>query len=192
MRTILFTTLLGALTALAAGATPAAECSGVSFPATVVVDGSSLALNGLGLRLATMLKVKVYVGGLYLARPSKDPRAILEASSPKQLALAFVRDVGAGDLAGAWQEGFENNAKPQLPALQARVDRLKSWMADMKTGQRLTFTSLPGAGITVDVNGRAAGKIEGDDFAKAFLSLWLGEHPANPGLKSGLLGGSCE
>jgi hypothetical protein len=100
--------------------------------------------------------------------------------------------VDAGDLNDAWEEGFEINAKEQLPALQQRIERLKTWMADMKTGQRLTFTSMPGAGINVDVNGKAQGAIEGDDFSKAFLSIWLGEHPPNPGLKAGLLGGRCE
>jgi chalcone isomerase-like protein len=44
----------------------------------------------------------------------------------------------------------------------------------------------------VDVNGTVKGLIKGDDFATAFLSIWLGDHPPNPNLKSGLLGGACE
>ena len=50
-----------------------------------------------------------------------------------------------------------------------RVDTLKSWMADMKTGERLTFTHKPGGGIQVDVGGATKGTIKGDDFARAFL-----------------------
>lgn len=42
------------------------------------------------------------------------------------------------------------------------------------------------------MNGTVAGTIEGDDFSKTFLSIRLGDHPPNPGLKAGLLGGSCE
>jgi len=61
----------------------------------------------------------------------------------------------------------------------------------MKTGQRLTFTHKPGAGIQVNVNGTVKGTIKGDDFARAFLSIWLGANPPNPGIKSGLLGGAC-
>ena len=38
-------------------------------------------LNGLGLRTATMLKVKVYVIGLYLENKSSDPQAIIALSS---------------------------------------------------------------------------------------------------------------
>ena len=42
-------------------------------------------------------------------------------------------------------------------------------MADMKTGERLTFTHKPGGGIHVDVGGATKGTIKGDDFARAFL-----------------------
>jgi hypothetical protein len=192
MRGILLAASMGAVTAFVALEASAVECDGVSFPDPVVVDGSSLKLNGLGLRLATMLKVKVYVAALYVAAPSGDPKAILDAKTAKRLVLGFVRDVDAADLNEAWEEGFEANAKEQLRALQERIEKLKTWMSDMKSGQRLTFTSVPGAGIEVDVNGKVAGRIDGDDFSRAFLSIWLGEHPPNPGLKAGLLGGRCE
>jgi hypothetical protein len=65
-------------------------------------------------------------------------------------------------------------------------------MADMQSSQRLTFVHKPGAGLQVEVKGTVQGTIPGDDFAIAFLSIWLGAHPPNPDLKSGLLGGACE
>jgi hypothetical protein len=67
-----------------------------------------------------------------------------------------------------------------LAALKARVEKFKSMMTDMKSGERM-----------VDVGGTAKGTIEGDDFAKALLSIWLGAHPPNAELKAGLLGGPC-
>jgi hypothetical protein len=192
MRGVRFAAWIAALTLLGTGSALAAECDGISFPDQAVVDGSPLSLNGLGLRLATMLKVKVYVAGLYVASPAKNAQAILGASTPKRLVLHFVRDVDAGELSEAWDDGFEHNAKSQLPALRSRVEKLKSSMSDMKSGELLVFTIRPAAGVEVDVNGRVAGRIEGDDFSKAFLSIWLGEHPPNPGLKTGLLGGRCD
>jgi len=170
----------------------AKDCAGVSLPDQVQLDSSKLALNGLGLRQATAFKVNVYVAALYVASPSGDANAIVGASTPKQLVLSFVRDVSAADLNKAWDEGFENNnAKEQLPALHDRIAKFKATMADMKKGQRLTFVHKPGAGIQVDVNGAAKGTIEGDDFARALLSIWLGPKPPNPGVKTGLLGGAC-
>ena len=183
--------LLGLIAALLAGVAQGKECQGVTFPDQVQVDGSNLALNGLGLRLATMLKVKVYVAALYVAKTSSDASAILGASAPSELVLHFVRDVGASDLSMAWAEGFEKTAKAQLPALKDRIATLSGWMADMKNGQKMTFIFKPGAGVEVDVNGSAKGTIKGDDFSKAFLAIWLGPEPPNPEIKTGLLGGAC-
>jgi len=183
--------LVGAMVTLSAGAASAKECKGVGFPDQIQVAGSTLKLNGLGLRQATMLKVNVYVAALYVANVSSDANGILGSNTPKALVLHFVRDVSGADLNKAWEEGFATNAKDRLPALKERIGKLKGWMADMKTGQRLSFTHKPGAGIEVDVNGAVKGTVEGDDFATAFLSIWLGAQPPNPGLKAGLLGGAC-
>jgi chalcone isomerase-like protein len=72
-------------------------------------------------------------------------------------------------------------AKGQLPALKERIEELKGLMADMKSGQRLTFVAKPGAGVEVNVNGTVKGTIEGDDFSKALLSIWAGRRAAKPG-----------
>ena len=172
-------------------AAQARECKGIAFPEHLQVSGNDLTLNGLGMRKATFLKVNVYVGALYVAHPSQDPQALSDPGTPAELILHFVRNVGVGDLRDAWTEGFEKVAKDQVPALSARIATLRGWMSSMETGQRLTFTRLPGAGIQVDVNGVVKGTIPGDDFARAFLSIWLGPNPPNPELKSGLLGGPC-
>jgi Chalcone isomerase-like len=184
--------LMLALLEAAIGTAQARQCKGITFPEHVPVGGSDLTLNGLGMRKATFLKVNVYVGALYVAHPSHDPQPLIDPASPAELILHFVRSVGVGDLRDAWKEGFEKVAKDQLPALQARIATLNSWMSGMETGQRLTFTRLPGAGVQVDVNGVVKGVIPGDDFARALLTIWLGPNPPNSELKSGLLGGSCD
>jgi len=190
MNSNLLLTAIGILIAIGTDIAQAKECKGVNFPDQAQVEGSNLMLNGLGLRQATMLKVSVYVAALYTAKPSADPNAILGSDTSKELILQFVRDVGADDLRKGWEEGFEKNAKGQLPALKERIETFKWWTADIKTGQRLTFVLKPGVGTQVDVNGTMKGTIKGDDFAKALLSIWLGD-PPNPEIKSGLLGGAC-
>jgi Chalcone isomerase-like len=168
----------------------AKECRGIAFPEQVQVAGQTLTLNGLGVRKATFLKVNVYVAALYATHPSRDAKALIDSTDTQQLALQFVRNVSKDQLTGAWREGFEKVAKDQMATLSARVERLNSWMADIKTGQRLTFTRT-NASVQVDVNGVPKGSIEGQDFSRAFLSIWLGD-PPNAELKAGLLGGVCE
>jgi hypothetical protein len=189
MKSILLPALVVAV--LGMGVAEGKECKGVSFPDQAQVEGSNLALNGLGMRQATAFKVNVYVAALYVAKPSSDPNALLASNTPSELILEFVRNVGADDVRKGWSEGFEKNAKDELPALKERIGELNGWMADIKSGERLTFIRKPGAGLQVDVDGAVKGTIKGDDFAKAFLSIWLGANPPNPGLKAGLLGGAC-
>jgi chalcone isomerase-like protein len=183
--------LIGLSTLGVVGTAHGKECLKASFPDQTTVDGTTLMLNGLGLRQATALKVNVYVAALYVTKPASDGDAILGAPGTKQLILHFVRNVGRSDLNKAWEEGFEANAKGQRPALKERIEKFKALMPDMKSGERLTFTSKPGSGVVIDVGGAAKGTIEGDDFAKALLSIWLGAHPPNANLKTGLLGGPC-
>jgi hypothetical protein len=181
---------MGLLAAMVLGSAQAKECKGVDFPEHLQVSGHDLALNGLGMRKATFLKINVYVGALYVTHPSHDPQPLIDPGTPAQLILHFVRNVGVGDLRDAWSEAFEKVAKGQA-ALAPRIATLNSWMTDMKTGQRLIFTRVPGAGIEVSVNGAVRGTIAGDDFSRALMTIWLGDSPPNPELKSGLLGGEC-
>ena len=179
------------IAALSTGVAHGKECKGVNFPDQAQVEGSSLTLNGLGLRQATAFKVNVYVAALYVAKTSSDPNTLLAANTPSELILQFVRNVGADDLQKGWSEGFEKNSKAQLGALKDRIATFNGWMTDVKTGDRLIFIHKPGAGIEVNVNGNVKGTIKGDDFAKAFLSIWLGADPPNPEIKAGILGGAC-
>lgn len=190
MRRLLLATALAAI--LPTDAALAAACRGVRFADSVDVDGRALVLNGLGLRLATLLEVKVYVAALYVAAPSRDASRVLAAGAPKRLELHFLRDVDADDLKAAWDEGFARNASAQLPALRAQVAQLKGWMSNLRAGQRLVLTQRADGAIAVEVDGKLAGSLEGEGLAAALFSLWLGPRPPNPELRAGLLGGRCE
>ncbi|MGH7949678.1 MAG: chalcone isomerase family protein [Candidatus Binataceae bacterium] len=183
--------MMGVVAVLAAGVVHAKECKSVTFAEQAQSEGHTLTLNGLGLHQATMLKIDAYVAALYVTKVSSDPTAILDANSPYRLTLQLLRDVGAKDISKGWDEGFERNAKEQLPALKDRIATLNGWMADMKTGEQLEFSFTPGAGLQVSVKGAVRGTIPGDDFGKAFLAISLGARAKDQGLKAGLLGGAC-
>ena len=174
-----------------AGTAAARECDGVSFPEQVQAHGQTLTLNGLGLRKATIFGIKVYVGALYVPHPTADAAAILTSQQPAEVELRFVFRVGAGQLRDAWQEGFQKSAANELPRLQSRIAQLNGWMTSVKSGQRMTFLRIPGVGIQYSLDGAVQGTIPGDDFAKAFLAIWLGASPPSPELRTGLLGGPC-
>ena len=165
----------------------AGEKGGVQMPDNIQVEGKALVLNGMGIREATILNIDVYVAGLYLESKSQDSSAILGSTQTKRLVLKFVREVERGDITKAWNEGFERNSSDSLPALQDRINTLNSWMAAMAVGDSMQFTYAQGKGLEVVVKGATKGTIPGDDFARAFLAIWL-RKPPNKGLKAGLLG----
>lgn len=174
--------------------TPAfsAECIGVMAPDSAKVGGADLALNGMGIRKATILNVKVYVASLYLPAKSMDAGQILGAGQPWQLVLRFVHDVDASDMHDAFDEGFKKAAGDKLAALKPRIETLKAGMADFKEGHHLSFANDPAKGVAVDVNGAGGPEIQGADFSTALLSIWIGAEPPNEDLKAGLLGDKCE
>lgn len=161
---------------------------GVSYPDRITVNGIDLILNGLGTREATIFKVNVYVAALYLENPGSNGQAICRSEETKRLVLHFVRDVDESDITSAWAEGFMKNAGDDLAAYEDRIRTLNSWMSRMSEGDRMMFTYAPGEGLEISVRGTVMGTIEGSDFASVFLSIWLGDHPPNGGLRDGLLG----
>lgn len=177
---------------VASAATAAArECDGVSFPEHIRARGQTLTLNGLGLRKATIFGIKVYVGALYVAHPTADADAILNSRDPVEIDLAFVFRASAGQLRDAWEEGFAKSAAGRPAPLQSRITQLENWMNGVSSGQRMSFLLIPGVGVQYSLDGAVQGTIPGDDFATAFLAIWLGSSPPSPELRAGLLGGAC-
>ncbi len=177
---------------LISSAALSAECQHVTFPDSVKAGASDLVLNGLGLRKATLLAVKIYVAGLYLPEKSPDSAKILDANKPWQLVLRFVHDADASDIRDAFDEGFRKSAGGNAASIGKQIESLKARMIDFQKGQYLSYTYDPAAGIIVDVNGASGAAIEGVDFAKALLGISIGSEPPNEDLKSGLLGAKCE
>ena len=169
-----------------------AECEGVKYPDRITVEGQSLVLNGLGLREATFMEIDVYVAALYLPAKTRKGGEAIAQKGPKRLELHFVRDVDKEDIVEAWDQGFEKNAGKSLDSLKDRIAKLNGWTVEMKEGRKMIFTYMPGKGVEVKVGNTTKGLIPGEDFMKVFFSIWLGSKPPNPGLRVGLLGGSCE
>ena len=79
------------LSVFATGApTFGADCLKAKFPDSVKAGDADLQLNGLGIRKATIMAVKVYVAGLYVPQKSSDAGAILSSNLPWQLTLRLL------------------------------------------------------------------------------------------------------
>ena len=190
MKRVMMVMVLVVVAALIASAENihAREVKGVEFPETVTFSGKTLTLNGVGIR--KKLIISVYVGGLYLERPTGDAAQVIATEQVKQVAMQFLyKEVRADQLVEAWNEGFEKNAGDALSALKQKIDRFNSFFTEpMMKGERMSFTNVPGRGTEVNIKGDIKGVIEGEDFMKALFSVWFGPEPPSGGLKDGMLG----
>jgi hypothetical protein len=162
------------------------ELAGVTMPDTVQVGGETLQLNGMGLRKKAV--IKVYVAGLYLPEKMNDASAILAADSARKTVMDFRFGVGADKMCSAWKEGLEANTSSPSAALEAKFDLLCEYQADMKKGQQMVYTYVPGKGTEVEIEGEVKGTIEGKEFADALFACWIGPKPPGEAFKKGLLG----
>jgi len=164
----------------------AGSLAGVALPDTVQVGGTTLVLNGLGLRKKFV--VKVYVAGLYLEQKSSDPGAIIQADAPKRIVMQFLHGVSKNQLADAFDESFNNNAPDARKTMKADIDRLLGALEPVKEGDQMVFTYIPGTGTTLAINGQEKLTIATPAFGPVLFSVWLGPKPPNEDLKKGILG----
>ncbi|QRK05124.1 chalcone isomerase family protein [Archangium violaceum] len=169
-------------------ALPAAakEVSGAQFPDAVTVEGKELKLNGAGLR--KKLVFNVYAAGLYLQNPSRSSQQVIESDQLKRVRLSMLRDLDKKTITEAIVDGFKKNAKDKLPALQQRLDTFTAAIPDLKKGDELVLTYVPGKGTTIESKAGQKISVEGKDFSDALFSVWLGKSPVDDSLKDGMLG----
>jgi len=172
--------------AIAASGSEAATLKGVTMPDSLRVGGTALVLNGLGVREATALKVKVYVMGLYLTERSGDKAAIVASTGPKHVVQQYVRDLAAKDLLGGWKESFARNSLDLAP-VQAEYDKFLSYMTDIKKGEQIVIDFIEDR-VETTVKGQKKDPIQSAAFQKALLLVWLGPNPPCASLQTGILG----
>ncbi|MDJ0862095.1 MAG: chalcone isomerase family protein [Gammaproteobacteria bacterium] len=164
----------------------AGTLAGVDMPDQATVHGKTLVLNGLGMRTATILKVKVYVIGLYLETKNSDAKAIMGSNQTKRIKMHFLHDVSAKKLRDSWSEAFENNYKDVVD-IQDEISKFNASMRDVKPGDTVVLDFVADT-VEVFVNGTKIDAIEGNAFQQAALSIWLGPKPPSKELKAGILG----
>lgn len=166
----------------------AVEIGGVNLPDSLTAGKESLLLNGAGLRKKFF--IKVYAGGLYLTEKNSDPNQIIQANAPMAIRMVFIHDgVSSEKLIGAWNEGFNAATGGKTEPIQDGIDKFNGFFTEeAKEGDVYDIIYTPGEGTRVYIKDRLMGVIPGLDFKRAVFAIWLGEDPADGGLKDGMLG----
>lgn len=159
---------------------------GITFEDKKSVAGKELVLNGVGIRKATFLKIKVYYGALYVTQKTTEANSFLTSQDPKQIVMHFVRDVEVKDLKNTFNEAIEKANGPAHKALLPALDKFNAQLVDMKKNERMivTFTN---DGVVLSVKDKTFEKVPGADFSRGLLNIWF-INPLDENLSKGLLG----
>ena len=165
---------------------------GARYDATVLLGGEPLVLNGVGVRKRFVFDI--YVGGLYVAKKAARTEELVGQPGPKRVALRFLRDVEGELFVNSLHVGLKaNHSEAELARWGKQIETLTTTIKTIalaRRGDTVYFDFTPQDGTRVSVNGVTRGPlIPGEDFYAAVLRVWLGETPADAGLKKGMLGG---
>ena len=167
------------------------DVAGVKLNDTLDLRGSTLQLNGAGVRYKAVFKV--YTAGFYVGKKVSTPEEALAAPGPKRVAITMLRDIDANELGKLFTKGVEENSpKSEMVNLIPGLLRMGQMFADqkqLKAGDTFTVDWLPGTGTVISVRGVAQpDPIKEQAFFNALLRIWLGPVPADWKLKDALLG----
>ena len=166
----------------------AREIADVKLSEQVTIGGETLQLNGVGIR--TKFFFKIYIGALYLPAKQNDAAKILSSNSTNRIVMHFLYDeVEKEKLVDAWLEGFEENTDGKtFSDLQDRLKKFNAMFVTLHKGDVVLLDYSAGNGTQVTIKNEVKGNIEGADFNKALLSVWLGDEPVTDELKNAMLG----
>lgn len=162
----------------------------IAVPDTLALPNSEheLLLNGAGLREKFFMDI--YVGALYLPARTSDSKAILADTGAASVLMRFVyKEVGKDKIVDGWNDGLRRNiTTEQFQALSERLARFNALFRTVRRGDTIRIDYNPAIGTEVRINDEWRGSVEGNDFFRALLKIWLGEHPVSDSLKDGMLG----
>jgi hypothetical protein len=164
------------------------KIAGVELAGSYQVAGKRLTLNGAGIR--SKFFFKIYVGALYTGKTSNNATELIATQGPRSMQMTMLyKEVEAEKITGGWEEGFKANVTDtEFKRLEKRLKEFNALFPELHAGDSVHMDYAPDTGTELSINGKVLGTIQGEDFFSALLKVWIGDHPADDALKTGLLG----
>ncbi len=158
--------------------------AGVAFSQQYTDEGITMELQGTGLK--TLVLFKAFAAGFYQEKSFQ--KDILGEVSKRIEVEYFVNIPGEKLNAYTLERMKVNVSEDELNDINAEIKMMGNYFVDLKKGDRFSLTYIPGVGTKFAHNGKETGVIEGQQFAKALFSVWIGEKPFDQKLKNQILG----
>ena len=91
-------------------------------------------------------------------------------------------------MAGALRDGFDKSTDGNTKSLDERIEKFISFINnEIEVGQVYDIVYEKGKGSVIYKDGVEKGYVTGLDFKEALFKIWLGDKPADKGLKNEML-----
>lgn len=159
---------------------------GVQVDGSTIIDGQTLHLNGFGLR--TKMFGKVYIGSLYLTRQTAKAMEVINAPGVKLIRINFLHNrIQKDKFIEALNEAFVKNASGF--ASSADAQRFYALFAkDFVKGDVLDMSFAADGNLSVSRNNQIVGSVASKSLQNAVLKSFVGLHPIDESVKTGMLG----
>ncbi len=164
------------------------EVGDATLPNTVEFNGENLTINGAGIREKYFFDI--YAGGLYLKEKSSNASAIAKADNTMAIKLHILSGMmSRNKMATALRDGFKKSTNGNLKPYQERIDKFIGFIKEeIEVDQIYDIVYEKGKGSVIYKDGKERGFVKGLDFKEALFNIWLGNKPADKGLKKAMLG----
>jgi len=164
------------------------EVGDAVLPKTVTFNEEALTINGYGIR--EKIFIDIYAAGLYLKKKNQNSSAILKADETMGIKLHIVSGLmSRSKMEGAFRDGMEKSTNGNVAPFKKRLDTFLGFIqGEIEVDQIYDIVYEKGKGTVFYKNGQEKGHVTGLDFKEALFGIWLGNKPADKGLKKELLG----
>ena len=163
------------------------------FPSNIRLPSTTTELVKIGEhRYFHNMFFKVYDMALYAGKSAKIEE-ILDAQTIFRLEFRYLRKVDKSIILNSSVKILAKNLAPEeYDRIKTRLNRLNNTYQTVEKGDNSSLTFQPDIGTTLKINGSPVVTIEGEDFAKLYFTIWLGEFPISKSLRRDLIGSSSK
>lgn len=156
------------------------------FPQQIKIGAADVQRQGVGRMrrwMITGVDVALYV-------PPATARDQILADVPRALSFYYYVSISGEQFSRAAEETLRQNIlEEEWHAHAAEIEKMGTWFATVKRGDRYLLSYEPGRGTALALNGVEKGVIPGAGFAAIYFQIWLGVEPIDARLYRAMTAG---
>lgn len=157
----------------------------ICFATSTTIGDKSVPMRGKS--LFRYWGFKVY-GAAFYEDPSLPSSPARISSGAKQLVIHYRHEFTPEDFQKSGRAVIEDTPFIKNEEVLRGLKAIDALYKSVELDDRYSITYVPNKGLELALNGTLLGTIPGEEFQKAYFSIWLGEAPVKESFRDELLG----